>query len=105
MRGRTGTLVTGHCVRLLNPNGTHEASAVAATTVRFADLTDAEVDAYVATGEPLGVAGAFTIDGLGAAFVSGIDGDPHNVVGISLPLLREMLSGLGVRWTDLWRSD
>jgi septum formation protein len=102
MRGRTGSLVTGHCVRLLGADGVREASAVAATVVRFAELTDAEVDAYVATGEPLGVAGAFTIDGLGAPFVSGVDGDPHNVVGISLPLLRQLLAGLGVRWTDLW---
>jgi septum formation protein len=59
---------------------------------------------YVATGEPLLVAGAFTIDGLGGAFVSGLTGDPHNVVGISLPLLRRMLADLGLRWTDLWSS-
>ena len=79
----------------------------AATTVHFADLTDDEIDAYVATGEPLQVAGAFTVDGLGGAFVRGIEGDHHNVVGISLPLLREMLAeverGLGasVVWTVL----
>jgi septum formation protein len=70
--------------------------------VHFADVTDAEIAAYVATGEPLHVAGAFTIDGLGGAFVTGIEGDPHTVVGISLPLLRSMLADLGVRWTDLW---
>ena len=102
MRGRAGVLVTGHCIRVLAGDRTREASAAAATAVRFADLSDGEVDAYVATGEPLGVAGAFTLDGLGGAFVSGIDGDPHNVVGISLPLLRDLLAGLGVRWTDLW---
>jgi septum formation protein len=74
------------------------------TVVHFADVPDAEIDAYVDTGEPLHVAGAFTIDGLGGAFVRGIEGDPHTVVGIGLPLLREMFADLGVRWTDLWRS-
>lgn len=102
MRGRSGTLVTGHCVRRLGGK-VQERTAVAATTVHFAELPDDEIDAYVATGEPLSVAGSFTLDGLGGAFVSGIEGDPHNVVGISLPLLREMLGGLGVRWADLWR--
>ena len=104
MRGRSAGLVTGHCVRLLDGEGAREVRAVATTVVRFADLTDAEVDAYVATGEPLSVAGAFTIDGFGGAFVTGIDGDPHNVVGISLPLLRDLLFGLGAAWTDLWVS-
>jgi len=102
MRGRSGVLITGHCVRLHDGAGIREADAVAATTVRFANLPDAEIDAYVATGEPLAVAGAFTIDGLGGAFVTGVDGDPHNVVGISLPLLRTLLADLGVAWTDLW---
>jgi septum formation protein len=74
----------------------------AATTVHFADVTDHEIDAYVATGEPLQVAGAFTVDGLGGAFVRGIEGDHHNVVGISLPLLREMLAEVGVAWVGLW---
>jgi septum formation protein len=72
------------------------------TTVHFADVADEEIEAYVATGEPLQVAGAFTIDGLGGAFVTGIAGDHHNVVGLSLPVLREMFAELGVRWTDLW---
>ena len=76
--------------------------SAAATTVHFAALTDAEIDAYVATGEPLGVAGGFTIDGLGGPFVTRIEGDPHNVVGLSLPLLLEMLRDLGVAWTALW---
>ena len=67
----------------------------------FADLSDAEIDAYVATGEPLRVAGAFTVDGLGGAFVSGIEGDHHNVVGLSLPLLRDLLAEVGVGWFDV----
>ncbi|SDS72542.1 septum formation protein [Paraoerskovia marina] len=101
MRGRTGHLHSGHCVILAD--GTRS-SAVSTTAVHFADVSDEEIDAYVATGEPLHVAGAFTIDGLGGAFVRGIDGDHHGVVGISLPLVREMLVGLGVRWTDLWTT-
>ncbi|HEX2177555.1 MAG TPA: nucleoside triphosphate pyrophosphatase [Nocardioidaceae bacterium] len=100
MRGRSGALHTGHCV-VDTATGRTE-SATGSTTVHFADLTDAEIDAYVATGEPLHVAGAFTIDGLGGAFVRRIEGDPHNVVGISLPLLRELVAALGVSWTDLW---
>ncbi|MGH3355268.1 MAG: Maf family protein [Nocardioidaceae bacterium] len=101
MRGGYGVLHTGHCV----VDGTTGRSdqALESTTVWFADLTDAEIEAYVATGEPLEVAGAFTLDGLGGAFVRRIDGDPHNVVGISLPLLREMFAEFGVVWTDLWR--
>jgi septum formation protein len=70
--------------------------------VHFADVSDAEIDAYVATGEPLHVAGAFTIDGLGGAFIRGIEGDHHCVVGISLPLLRDLVADLDVVWTDLW---
>ena len=76
-------------------------SAVASTTVHFADLSDAEIGAYVATGEPLQVAGAFTVDGLGGPFVTAIEGDHHNVVGISLPLLRDLLADLGVAWPEL----
>ncbi len=102
MRGRSGVLHTGHCV-VDTATGRTE-SAAASTTVRFADVSDAEIDAYVATGEPLDVAGAFTIDGLGGAFVRGIDGDPHNVVGISLPLLRDLLVVVGVSWPDLWAT-
>lgn len=99
MRGREAHLHTGHWVRLRDGRAT---GATSTTTVRFAELDESEIEAYVATGEPLRVAGAFTLDGLGGPFVRGIDGDPHGVVGISLPLLREMLAGLGVRWTDLW---
>lgn len=98
MRGRSGVLYTGHCARL----GDEELVETASTIVHFADISDDEIAAYVASGEPLTVAGAFTIDGLGGAFVTGIEGDPHNVVGISLPLLREMVSDLGLRWPDLW---
>ena len=100
MRGRSGVLHTGHCLRETGA-GTR-ASATASTVVHFADVTDAEIEAYVATGEPLHVAGAFTVDGLGGAFVTGIEGDHHNVVGLSLPLLRDLLAELGHDWTDLW---
>ena len=100
MRGRSGVLLTGHSLR--DTATGHVASATAATTVHFADVTDEEITAYVASGEPLHVAGAFTIDGLGGAFVSGIDGDHHNVVGVSLPLVRELAAELGRSWTDLW---
>jgi septum formation protein len=98
MRGRSGVLHTGHALR----EGDRVAAATASTTVHFADVTDEEIDAYVATGEPLHVAGAFTVDGLGGAFVTGIEGDHHNVVGLSLPLLRDLLAELGHSWTSLW---
>lgn len=98
MRGRSGVLHTGHW--LVAPAG--EAGATASTTVWFGELSDEEIDAYVGTGEPLRVAGAFTIDGLGGPFVERIEGDHHNVVGLSLPLLRRLLGELGVRVTDLW---
>ncbi|MEO6511649.1 MAG: Maf family protein [Nocardioides sp.] len=99
MRGRSGVLHTGHALR----DGERVAAATASTIVHFADVTDEEIDAYVATGEPLHVAGAFTVDGLGGAFVTGIEGDHHNVVGLSLPLLRELVAELGHSWTSLWR--
>src|SRR5690606_19980902 len=106
IRGRTGTLHSGLCVRLLDRCGepAREASGVASTVIHFAEPSDAEIEAYVATGEPLNVAGGFTIDGLGAPFIRGVEGDPHNVVGLSLPLLRDLLAGLGVAWPDLWTS-
>ena len=102
MRGRSGVLHTGHAL-LDTASGRRRARRTASTTVHFADLTDAEIAAYVATGEPLHVAGAFTIDGLGGAFVTGIEGDHHNVVGLSLPLVRELVAELGRSWVDLWR--
>ena len=100
MRGRSGVLHTGHALHDLASG--RVAAATASTTVHFAEVTDAEIAAYVATGEPLYVAGAFTVDGRGGAFVRGIEGDHHNVVGISLPLLRELLAELDHSWVDLW---
>jgi septum formation protein len=100
MRGRSGTLLTGHCV--IDVTAGRTVTGVAATTVRFGCPTDAQVAAYVATGEPLHVAGAFTLDGRSAAFLDGIDGDAGNVIGLSLPLLRTLLSELGVDITALW---
>jgi nucleoside triphosphate pyrophosphatase len=100
MRGRSGVLHTGHSLR--DTTSGEEVSATASTVVHFADLTDDEIDAYVASGEPLHVAGGFTVDGLGGAFVTGIEGDHHNVVGLSLPLVRELVARLGHAWTDLW---
>ncbi len=103
MRGRAGVLHTGHCV--IDTHREVWLARSAATQVRFAHVSDEEIEAYVATGEPSAVAGAFTLDGLGGAFVSGITGDPHNVVGISLPLLRLMFDELGFVWTEFWGDD
>ncbi|MFC7503671.1 Maf family protein, partial [Nocardioides sp. GCM10030258] len=100
MRGRSGVLHTGHCLRDVASG--QQVAATASTTVHFADVTDEEIAAYVATGEPLHVAGAFTVDGLGGGFVTRIEGDHHNVVGVSLPLVRGLVRELGHRWTDLW---
>jgi nucleoside triphosphate pyrophosphatase len=100
MAGRTGTLCTGHCV--IDTRTARRESAVGQTTVRFDTPSAAEIDAYVATGEPLQVAGAFTIDGRGGWFVAGIDGDHGNVLGISLPLLRALLAKLSIDVTTLW---
>jgi septum formation protein len=102
MRGRQGTLVTGHCLLDLRGATPGVAQSVARTVVSFADLSDAEIDAYVRTGEPLRVAGAFTLDGLGGWFVTGVDGAPSNVVGLSLPLLRVLMAGFGVDVADVW---
>ena len=102
MRGRAGTLHTGHWLRDERTGGQGATlGATASTTVHFARLSDEEIDTYVATGEPLQVAGAFTVDGLGGAFVQAIEGDHHNVVGLSLPVLRELLAEIGVGWWDL----
>ncbi|HLT10464.1 MAG TPA: nucleoside triphosphate pyrophosphatase [Micromonosporaceae bacterium] len=103
MRGRTGVLHTGHCV--IDTQSDALAEEVAATVVRFAEISDAEIEAYVETGEPLQVAGAFTIDGLGGWFVEGVDGDPGNVIGVSLPLLRRLLRRLGVSVPQLWQCQ
>jgi septum formation protein len=103
-RGRDGILHSGHW--LIDARGGRVGAAVgasAAARVRFADdITDDEIDAYIATGEPLEVAGAFTIDARGAAFIESVDGDPHAVVGLSVPLVRKLVRRLGVEWTDLW---
>lgn len=112
MRRSTATLWTGHCAAILAPASstqdgdtrvvTASVTRSASTLVHFGDISDAEIDAYVATGEPLHVAGSFTVDGLGGPFIEGVTGDYHSVVGISLPLLRAMATELGVFWPDLW---
>lgn len=105
MAGGVGELLTGHAVlRMIDGEIDRVAEGHAVTSVRFAEPTDAELDAYIGTGEPLAVAGAFTLDGLGGWFVEGIDGDPSNVIGISLPLVRRLLAGVGVTVTDLWQQ-
>lgn len=113
-RGRTGLLHSGHWLidhRLIDhresaPGGGSaggRAGGVSTASVTFADdITEHEIDAYIATGEPLTVAGAFTIDSLGGPFITGIQGDPSTVVGLSLPLLRRLFRQLGVEWTSLW---
>jgi septum formation protein len=102
LSGRQATLYTGHC--LIDAGRGRRVRDVAGTVVRFGTPGDAEIAAYIASGEPLALAGAFSIDGRGAPFVEGIDGDPGNVIGLSLPLLRRMLADLGVAITDLWRQ-
>ena len=107
IRGKSGVLHSGHWLidnRHPKPGQLPPATgSVGSTIVHFADLSDSEIDAYVATGEPLKVAGAFTIDGLGGAFISSIEGDPHTVIGLSLPILRELAIKLGVDYPSLWR--
>lgn len=106
MRGRTGILHSGHSVFRLAPGmEPREAHAVAAASVTFAgDIADAEIDAYVASGEPLQVAGAFTVDSLGGAFIERVEGDPSTVVGMSLSTVRRLAADLGVTWTTLWST-
>jgi septum formation protein len=101
MRGRSGVLYTGH--HLTEVTGGRQAEEVGTTVVHFADISDEEIEAYVATEEPLQVAGAFTIDGRGGAFIDRLEGDHGNVVGLSLPLLRRLLAQLDVPITALWR--
>lgn len=103
MRGRGGILHTGHWLIDDRADSTGATFGVTCSTVvHFADLTDAEIEAYVATGEPLWVAGGFTVDGLGGAYVRSIEGDFHNVVGVSLTTLRDMLGHIDIAWHDLW---
>lgn len=105
MNGQTGLLHTGHHIRVFDDRGERAETRVGTTVVKFADLTVEEITAYALTGEPEKVAGGFTIDSFGAAFVTRVEGDPHNVVGISLPLVRQILADLGVPWHKLWRLD
>lgn len=98
MAGRTGILHTGHWVCFAN----REDGRTTSTTIDFAPMSDDEIDAYVDSGEPLNVAGSFTLDGRSAAFITGITGDPGNVIGISLPTLRGILASMGIAWTSLW---
>lgn len=114
MRNRSALLWTGHYAVVLEQKASHgqsvpggweaigQVGASASTTVHFGEMSDAEIDAYVDSGEPLKVAGSFTVDGLGGPFITGIEGDYHSVVGLSLPLLRTMLNEVGVFWPDLW---
>ena len=107
MRGRTGILHSGHTVlRVVDGVVTDSREAVAHAAVSFvADITDEEIDAYVATGEPLYVAGAFTLDSLGGPFIEHIEGEPSTVIGMSLSTLRRLTRELGVSWTSLWNRD
>jgi septum formation protein len=102
LRGQSAVLRTGHCV--IDTASGQESTGVASTTVRFGEFSNAELETYLATGEALAVAGAFTLDGRSAPFVDGVDGDPSNVIGLSLPLLRRLLLDLGVSITELWTS-
>ena len=102
LSGKSGLLHTGHCI--IDTAKEIEFSDVASSKVYFAEMSDLEIDAYVATGEPLNVAGGFTLDGLSAPFISRIEGDPSNVIGLSLPLLRRAVVALGYNWFDLVNS-
>ena len=106
MRGRTGVLHSGHAVVRVEPGAApREVHAVAEASVTFAaDVTDAEIEAYVASGEPLHVAGAFTVDSLGGAFITRVEGDPSTVVGMSVSTLRALVRDLDVEWTALWNT-
>lgn len=106
MGGTSGQLYTGHCViRLQDKAVAYRGADSTATTVRFAVPSAAELDAYVASGEPTSVAGGFTIDGLGGWFIEGVDGDPSSVVGIGLPLTRRLLTAAGLALADLWAAN
>jgi len=104
LRGNQGVLHSGHClIDNRDPAAPKVVSKTSSTKVYFANITDAEIEAYVATGEPLKVAGAFTIDGIGGAFIERIEGDAHTVVGLSLGVVRDLCGQLGVEYTSLWR--
>jgi septum formation protein len=103
LRNRTGNLHTGHCV-ISNPPR-QEAAATDTARVRFGDPTDKEIDAYINTGEPLQVAGGFTLEGFGAAWIEGIDGNYGTITGLSIPLLRRLLQQLGLAIIDFWTTN
>ena len=103
LSGREATLLTGHC--LIDAGGVRIVRRVASTLVRFGKPAPAELAAYIATGEPMTLAGAFSIDGRGAPFIEGIDGDASNVIGLSLPAFRRMLAEIGMSITELWRQN
>lgn len=106
MAGRTAELFTGHClVRVFDGAVAHQATESAVTRVHFGAPSEADLAAYVTSGEPLGVAGGFTIDGRGGWFVEGVDGDPSAVIGIGLPLVRRLLQGVGVSVAALWAAN
>jgi septum formation protein len=105
MAGRSGQLYTGHCAVSLNSGEVRQISESGCTTVHFGEPSADDLEAYLASGEPLFVAGAFTLDGLGGWFIDGIDGDPANVVGLSLPLVRRLLAGLGLSVAALWSAN
>ncbi len=100
MRGRTGTLVTGHC--LIDVATGRRVQGVSRAKVSFGHYDQADMEAYIASGEPLEVAGSFTLEGLGGAFIAGIEGDPSGVMGLSMPTLRSLVEELGLHWADLW---
>jgi septum formation protein len=106
MAGRSGQLYTGHCVIRLHDNTiTYRAADAACTTVNFGVPSSADLDAYIADGEPLAVAGGFTLDGLGGWFIDGVDGDPSAVIGIGLPLTRRLLESAGLSISALWQAN
>lgn len=103
--GRSGVLLTGHCVIRLTDNAAlRVVSETDSTTVHFATPSDVDLDAYIASGEPLAVAGGFTLDGLGGWFVDSIEGNPSNVIGLSLPTLRQLLSTLDINVSQIWAT-
>jgi septum formation protein len=105
MGGHSGQLYTGHCLlRLLNGTASQQASESSTTTVHFARPTTTDLDAYIGSGEPMAVAGGFTLDGLGGWFVDRIEGDPSNVIGLSLPLTRSLLQRVGLSIAELWAA-
>ncbi|WP_029107235.1 nucleoside triphosphate pyrophosphatase [Mycobacterium sp. URHD0025] len=106
MSGRTAQLYSGHAVLVVRDGAvTHRIADTGITAVHFGSPTEGDLEAYLRSGEPLGVAGGFTLDGLGGWFIEGIDGDPSNVIGLSLPLLRRMLSAAGLSVADLWNGS